>query len=77
MRIRLAELQRMYKEKQKQLSKLQPKKEKEKESPQKDHKEKECGWVDTLLTPACPMKTLDKRIANICDNGTDMYLAFD
>lgn len=43
MRIRLAELQRMYKEKQKQLSKLQPKKEKEKESPQKEHKEKECG----------------------------------
>jgi hypothetical protein len=38
MRIRLAELQRQYKEKQKQLSKIQPRK--EKESP-KDNKEKD------------------------------------
>ena len=40
MRIRLAELQRQYKEKQKQLSKIQPRK--EKESP-KDNKEKDLG----------------------------------
>ncbi|XP_071129486.1 trinucleotide repeat-containing gene 18 protein-like isoform X5 [Mytilus edulis] len=56
MRIRLAELQRMYKEKQKQLSKLQPKKEKEKESPQKDHKEKESG--EAKRGPGRPKKKL-------------------
>ena len=41
MRIRLAELQRMYKEKQKQLSKLHPKRDKSRDSEKESEKEKE------------------------------------